>query len=133
MPTLSVQCGGCGTLLDEIAQQGETLPCPHCGSSQRCVNVSVIDEIQIKEQVGMKAKDPTRISKRKIKIEQLIGDDLHRSSGKWYKKVRVIDRDNNHYFEEVIDPESGEVIHRCEEALSDHLGHGSAKPAREGG
>ena len=73
----------------------------------------------------MKVKDPTSTAKGKIKIEQLIGDDLHRKSGKWYKKARVIDRENDKYLETVTYPETGEVIHHCEEPLSDHFGHGS--------
>lgn len=132
MPEFSVQCGGCGAVLDETAQQAERKPCPNCGSDLRQINLSVTDELQIKEQVGMKAKDPTKTGKQKIRIEQLIGDDLHRNSGKWYKKVRVLDRENDRYLEEVIDPDTGAVIHRCEEPLSEHHGHGSAKPPREG-
>ena len=131
MPEFSVQCGGCNALLDETAQQTERLPCPNCGSSLRHINVSVSDEIQIKEQMGMKAKDPTKPGKQKIRIEQLVGDDLHRNSGKWYKKVRVLDRENDRYFEEVVDPDTGKVIHRCEEPLSEHFGNGSARPPRE--
>jgi hypothetical protein len=42
----------------------------------------------------------------------------------------VIDRDNNRYFEMVTDYESGEIIHHCEEPLSEHQGHGSAKPKK---
>ena len=79
------------------------------------------------EQLGMKLKDPTRSGKQKIKIEQLVGDDLHRDSGKWHKKVRVIDRENDRYFEKITDRETGDVIHHCDEPLSKHFGHGSAK------
>jgi hypothetical protein len=75
----------------------------------------------------MKVKDPTLRGKGKIKIEQLVGDDLHRTSGKWYKKIRVIDRENDRYLETVTDPETGEVVHHCEEPLSEHFGHGSDK------
>ena len=131
MPEFSVQCGGCNAVLDETDQQTERLPCPNCGSSLRHIKVSVSDEIQIREQMGMKAKDPTKPGKQKIRIEQLVGDDLHRNSGKWYKKIRVIDRENDRYFEEVVDPDTGKVIHRCEEPLSEHFGHGSARPPQE--
>jgi len=131
MPNFSVQCGGCGRVLDETAQQVERPPCPHCGSELRQINVSVTDEVQIKEQIGVKAKDATKTGKQKIRIEQLIGDDQHRKSGKWYKKVRVIDRENDRYLEEVVDPDTGEMIHRCEEPLSQHHGHGSAKSKPE--
>jgi hypothetical protein len=75
-------------------------------------------------------KDPQLTGKDKFRIEQVAGDDLFRLTGKWHKLARVIDRENNRYFEEVIDPETGQVIHRCEEPLSEHRGHGSDKPKR---
>lgn len=40
---------------------------------------------------------------------------------------RLIDRQNNRYFEKVVARETGEVVHQCDEALSDHKGHGSDK------
>jgi hypothetical protein len=43
------------------------------------------------------------------------------------QQERVIDRKNNVYHEKVIDPVSGTVIHECDEPLTDHFGHGSAK------
>lgn len=75
----------------------------------------------------MKARDSGSHGRQGIRIEQLIGDDLHRSSGRWYKKVRIIDRAHDYYLEEVTDPETKRVIHRCEEPLTQHLGHGSDK------
>jgi hypothetical protein len=132
MPQFGVQCGGCGAILEETSlQQDDWVHCAACGSRIRHINVSITDEIQIKEQIGMKVKDPNRTGKKKIKIEQLVGDDLHRQSGKWYNKVRVIDRENNRYVEEVTDPDTGSVIHRCEEPLSEHFGHGSARATGE--
>ena len=46
---------------------------------------------------------------------------------------RVTDRKNDKYFESVVDEETGVVIKYCEEPLSVHFGHGSAKknPARD--
>jgi len=123
----SVRCGGCGYVEGDL-QQADREACPNCGSKPRHVSLTMRDQIQFKQQFAMKVKDPARKGKQKTKIEQLVGDDLHRKSGKWYTKARVIDRENNRYLEEVIDPVSGKVIHRCEEPLSEHYGHGSAKP-----
>ncbi len=131
MTQLSVQCGGCNAVLDETSQQIEREPCPYCGSSLRHFKLSFSDEIQIKEQVGLKVKDPTQTGKKKIRIEQLVGDDLHKRSGKWFKKERVIDRENDRYFEEVVDPDTGEVLHHCDEPLSQHHDHGSARSPKE--
>ena len=40
---------------------------------------------------------------------------------------RTVDRDGNWYRETFLDPETGEVLHHCEEPLTEHRGHGSAK------
>jgi uncharacterized FlaG/YvyC family protein len=87
----------------------------------------VEDTLAIKEQLGVKVKDPRFTGSRKIKIEQIVGDDLHRNSGKWYKKVRIIDRENDRYYEEIVDPDTGNVIRQCDEPLSEHRGRGSEK------
>jgi len=66
-------------------------------------------------------------SQGKTLAEGLSGDDLHRKSGKWMKKERLIDRANDRYKEVVTDPETGSVVHQSEEPLSQHRGYGSAK------
>jgi uncharacterized FlaG/YvyC family protein len=38
-----------------------------------------------------------------------------------------IDRENDKYSKKVIDRETGEVIHECEEKLTEHFNRGSAK------
>ena len=55
------------------------------------------------------------------------GADLHRASGRWMQRDLVIDRENDRYYEIVVDSETGEVIRTCEESLSQHRDHGSAK------
>jgi hypothetical protein len=49
---------------------------------------------------------------------------------KFVHRERVIDRENDRYFERVTDYETGETIHEVEEPLSQHTGHGNAKPKR---
>jgi hypothetical protein len=58
--------------------------------------------------------------------EILAGDDLHRASGEWRQRYRLIDRDGNWYDEVVTDSE-GQVVHECHEPLTDHEGHGAAR------
>lgn len=55
------------------------------------------------------------------------GADLHRATGRWMQRQLIIDRENNRYSERVIDPETGQIVHVCEEPLSEHQGHGTAK------
>jgi len=82
--------------------------------------------VTLRESLRFKHKD----SGGKALAEGLSGDDLHRDSGKWMKKERVIDREKDLYREVVTDPETGKITHRCEEPLSKHHGHGSAKKKR---
>jgi hypothetical protein len=60
-------------------------------------------------------------------FERLSGDDLCQDTGRYNHKVRLIDYQNDWYRETVTDPETGRVIHHCEERLSEHRDHGSAK------
>lgn len=60
-------------------------------------------------------------------FESTCRPDIHRKSGKTMELVQIIDRENDHYKEIVKDPATGEVVHSCEESLSQHRGHGSAK------
>jgi hypothetical protein len=65
-------------------------------------------------------------------MDQTVGDDLHRKSGRWMKLYRLIDRVKvpNWYNERVTDGATGEVAHECSEPLKNHRGHGSAKAAK---
>lgn len=55
------------------------------------------------------------------------GIEKSHSLGKDVFKSRLIDRRHNHYHEEVLDIENDRIIHYCDEPLSEHFGHGSAK------
>jgi len=59
--------------------------------------------------------------------DQVFGDDFTQATGKYNKKVRIIDRKNDRYYERVTNSETGEVMHLRDEKLSEHFGRGSAK------
>ena len=86
--------------------------------------------LDIKESLAGKMKDINYNSKKNPRYKFFEGDDLRKSDGKWMKKRRVIDKNNDKYLEIVVDPETDEVVHHCEEPLSEHFGHGSAKPKK---
>ncbi|WP_159106134.1 hypothetical protein [Herbaspirillum sp. B65] len=48
--------------------------------------------------------------------------------GRYVDKVWDMNRDTDRYYEHIVDPETGETIHHCDEPLSAHIGHGYAKP-----
>jgi hypothetical protein len=78
----------------------------------------------------LRTKNKTLPSKKNPRLEMLIGDDKWKDKGRWVKKTRIIDRDRKRYRETVVDPETGEVIHHCDEPLPEHKGHGSDKRGR---
>ncbi len=120
-----VQCSNCSYTLSELPNFIEVAECPKCSSLDR--HITAVESFRFHEQIRLSAKDPKRTGKKKVRKQVISGDDFHVSSGKWNEKVRIIDVDNDHYFEKITDPETGKVIHFCEEPLSKHLGHGSAK------
>jgi hypothetical protein len=83
-----------------------------------------------KLKAGLKQKRPRF---KKPIYEAVRGDDLHRKTGLWSKLLRVIDRQNNRYKEEIVNSNTGEVLRSVDEALTDHVGRGSAKKVRGSG
>jgi hypothetical protein len=126
MSSPTVACRNCGRVLDIAPDNRE--PCPACGSVQRDIRVAIKDTISVgHDSLRGKMKDRRRTGKKGVVREFFTGADLHRGSGKWYHKDRVVDRENNRYSEKVINPEDGTAIHECDEPLDEHVCHGSAK------
>jgi hypothetical protein len=125
MPT-SVHCGNCKLVLDEdpSVQPSLRTPCPSCGSTSRMFDCTITEKIGVTTRMIMKAK---RQGKGKPFIEQVTGADIQRKTNKQVHLDRVIDREHDVYKEMVTDSETGEIIHQCEEPLTKHQGHGSAK------
>jgi hypothetical protein len=118
-----------GRILDEASdiRPGDRTPCPVCGSLARNIQISVQGTITVHSKLGLKGRHQG--GGRPFK-EQVVGDDLHRKSGKWMRIHRIIDRVKDWYSERVVDPHAGQVIHSCEEPLSKHQGHGSARKGK---
>ncbi len=123
-------CGSCGAPIDEPSNTApeERKPCPSCGSTSRQIRVELAEALEFHASLGYKAKSQ---GKGKPYLEGRTGDDLYRKTGKWMLLERVIDRAKNWYKKLITDPETGKVVHRCEEPLTDHRGHGSAKKKSE--
>ena len=115
----TVTCGECGKDLDEEAHTPTEArqPCPSCGSISRLFHVSLSGTVTLHSKLQMKARHPNA---GRPFIEQTVGDDLHRKSGKWMRLQRLIDRATNWYREIVTDPETRTIIHQTEEPLSEH-------------
>lgn len=74
-----------------------------------------------------------RIGHKKPVMEGESGASWSHKLRRFIRRVRRIDRAGNLYTETVTDPLTGDAIHECEEPLTDHQGHGSAKLRSGGG
>lgn len=122
-----IYCARCGENLDESYNIKPHKKCPNCGSVDQNLFLTEDDSIKIHNGVEGKIKNSNYSSKKNPRVAFFQGDDQRKSDGKWMEKEKLLDKDNDEYKEIVIDPETGDVIHHCEQPLSDHQGHGSAK------
>ena len=122
----TIKCADCHYDLSEI--KGENIiPCPNCGSQRRILEASIHEGFKIYDSLRGEAKNPNYTGKRKWRWDSFSGWEKHHFLGKLVKKERLIDKDSNLYKEYVIDPDTYEILHACEEPLCKHIGHGSAK------
>jgi hypothetical protein len=110
-----ITCDECGVPLDPGTPKGS--PCPECGCKVQRLHVVVSETITIHSAEGFRIRMKGTAGWVK---EHLQGADLHRKSGKWMHKERTIDKEGDRYREVVIDPKTGEVVHHCDEPLSEH-------------
>jgi len=68
-----------------------------------------------------------RISKTKWFTKFMAESSFTHRLGIWSHRSKVEDKKSDEYLEIVTNPETGEILHKCEEPLSQHRGHGSAK------
>jgi hypothetical protein len=126
MTTQYVTCGACGGVLNELPSEElrkrKSSFC--CGVLSREFGTQFDAELSMKPQLRYKARHSWS---RDPFVEGIQGFDLYRKIGKWMKKVWVVDRKKNLYTEIVMGPNTNEIVHSCEEPLSSHIGHGSAK------
>ena len=127
MSSWKVSCVSCGESFADEQPSLERLPCPSCGAIGRRIEHVVTATRELRDSTRAKQKRPSLPSKKKLRADVFVGFDLHHKSGNWYFKDRIVNKDTDYYLERVVDPKTGAVIHECEEKLSEHIGHGSAK------
>lgn len=104
------------------------IPCPYCGKSGReilleeFVNIEIFDSSLHKKKVPVKFKN-----KKHVAVELFTGAEKSEKLNRYMQKIRMIDRENNRYLEIVVDPKTKETLRYCDEPLTQHWGHGSAK------
>jgi hypothetical protein len=65
------------------------LPCPQCGSFTRWIHVTCSDTLRLHSKLNLKARHS---GEKRPFMEQTVGDDFHRKSGRWMALYRLIDR-----------------------------------------
>ena len=126
-----VACGACGSA---IAQSSDTpiderITCQSCGSMARTINVQLDGAITFHSSLDLKVK---RGGRGRPALHLRTGDDLTRSTGRWARLDRIIDRENDRYAEHIEDAETGRVLRHVDEPLSSHRGRGSARSGKSG-
>jgi hypothetical protein len=121
-----VSCQECGTTIEQSCET-ERKPCPQCGSTRRVFEDEMIEGMTMYDSISFKHKNPKKTGKGKTLSEGFNGYEFSHSRQKMVAKQRHIDRQGNIYSEIVTDIETGEVIHQCEEPLSQHKDHGTVK------
>jgi hypothetical protein len=98
-------------------------PCPECGSGARYIRFA-----DSEARVMVRSTVRRRPDQKKTPVESKQGDELSVGTGRWVRVHRIIDRRRNLYYEKVHDPDTREILHEVEEPLTEHRGHGSARP-----
>lgn len=108
----------CNTCNKEIGSSD--VICPYCGSSKITINISVSENIIMRESVG--TRKFFKNSKKWIVdtfngFSQSVNKIKH---PKGVNKTRIIDRENDIYHEKIVDLETGEITRDIKEPLSKH-------------
>lgn len=121
-------CGDCGKEVKYDRLGINKDECPFCGSSCLQVLIESKDSLPTpKDCLKAKAKDDSFPSAKKVRVDLMTGYEKSRSNGQWVEKTRIIDKDNDRYYEHVVAPETKKVLHHCEESLREHRGHGTER------
>src|SRR5215831_19935015 len=113
-------CQNCTHVFEINIPESTRRPCPQCSFTTRAISADVTLDTKSALYLGLKHK---RGAGKPI-FESLHRPEPWRRAGKQVERLRIIDKENNHYKEVVTDPATGEIVHLCEEPLSLHTGHG---------
>ncbi len=120
------QCPKCDAFIMGEVVGGEVIdhdtPCPGCGGEK----VPLFEKPDDTGFVWVMQLKVPRNGRRKAPIESRASVVRNRD-GRWVQTSRTINRLDDSYTETVLDQLTGQEIHRCDEPLSAHQGHGSAK------
>jgi hypothetical protein len=117
-------------LLSENASLDPNWPCPVCGSIAHRINfnVEVVEKCAVEDFIGMDGRR-AKGNRWFIRSFTRLVAQISRGGALAYL-TRTFNREDDRYVETVTMRETGEVIHHCDEPLSEHQGHGTARGRR---
>ena len=124
-------CGNCRAELPDDLPDQARIPCPNCGATSRYYFEPLADGLLAYDGHRVKLKRPSLPSAKKLRADTYSGVEPSHKYGKLVRVHRTIDKDIDRYIEKVIDMQTGEILHECDEPLSEHINHGTAKPRSE--
>jgi len=116
-------CYACELLLADIGEEASHDPCPRCGNTTH-VSYPPGQEFVLTGNLRLYSKPPEG---GRWFIDQRETHSLYRKTNERHFVKRTIDRDNDRYYERIIEVGTGRVIRHVDEPLSEHRGRGSAK------
>lgn len=84
----------------------------------------VADRIELREAVRVRVRRSGAAGRPALEFQS--GDALTRSTGEWVTLERRIDRENDRYYERIVD-KGGHLLREVDEPLSQRTGRGVAK------
>jgi hypothetical protein len=120
-------CNQCDALLPDEYSFALEKPCPACGSTARRFEVGIVEKCQAEDLLEWKARPAEGRRWFTRGLTRLVSQRSHGGALAYLK--RIIDRRANRYVETVTMRDTGAIVHNCDEPLSKHQGHGSARRA----
>src|SRR5690554_5554839 len=118
----------CGRCANVFYSKKTNDACPRCGNTDsKNYMPNLSNGIKLTQEIKIVKKDVTKPSKKSKVFEMKIRDEKPQKDGSTAMFRRIIDKENDNYQELVVINETGEIKHKCNEPLSEHQGHGSAK------
>lgn len=122
--SIYVICNKCDWHFDFIGGFDESTVCPNCKVNDW--NYDVLEEEKKELYHKSKLKERTKQGKKPFR-ETTIGEEFYNKTKQWHHITRIIEREDDVYYEKITNHETGEVIKEVLENLSDHQGHGADK------
>jgi hypothetical protein len=119
-----VICNQCGSHFDFEIGFEESMLCPACKINDWNYDVTEEEKKFLRQKVKLRERNSKG---EKPFRETTLGEELFNKTKEWRQIERIVNRQDDIYYEKITDLETGEVIKEVFEKLSEHQGHGADK------